>query len=114
MVTSVEQTGNEVSITAEVGGKGFTGPSRFVIIVDGQQERLVRTTAHKRVSPSTCQGMCMHTIKVIADGLLLVAIFLVVGGVLGDFSPRPLAHAAKWFISVWLIGAALNMSVGVS
>jgi hypothetical protein len=45
-VVSVKQTGNEVSIGAQVGGNGFTGPSRFVVVVDGQQVREMRITAH--------------------------------------------------------------------
>jgi len=45
-VTGVEQSGNEISITAQVGGNGFTGPSRFVMVVDGAQIREMRISAH--------------------------------------------------------------------
>ncbi len=35
-VTGVEQRGDETRIAAEVGGNGFTGPSRFVLVVGGE------------------------------------------------------------------------------
>jgi len=45
-VTGVEQSGAETRIDAEVGGNGFTGPSRFVVVADGAQIREMRITAH--------------------------------------------------------------------
>jgi hypothetical protein len=43
-VTSVKQSGREVSITADVGGHGFNGPSRFAFVVDSDQVREMRIT----------------------------------------------------------------------
>lgn len=51
----------------------------------------------------------MHTIKVIAGGLALLGLVLLVGRWVGG----P-ATAAKLFIPLWLIGAAINMWIGVS
>jgi hypothetical protein len=45
-ITGVEQSGGEIRLAAEVGGNGFTGPSRFVLVVEGQQIREMRITAH--------------------------------------------------------------------
>jgi len=39
-------SGREISLAAEVGGNGFTGPSRFVLVVEGEQVREMRITAH--------------------------------------------------------------------
>ncbi|MEP7042938.1 MAG: nuclear transport factor 2 family protein [Dokdonella sp.] len=44
-VTGVRLSGNEISIAATVGGNGFKGLSRFVIVVDGQKIREMRITA---------------------------------------------------------------------
>jgi hypothetical protein len=56
-----------------------------------------------------------HTLKVIAGGLALLGLFLVAGRLLGGSAPGPsIATAACWFIPFWLIGAGVNMWVGVS
>jgi hypothetical protein len=57
----------------------------------------------------------MHTIKVIAGGFLLLGLCLLVGRWLGDPDPvAGLTRAARLFIPLWLIGAGINMWVGVS
>jgi hypothetical protein len=56
----------------------------------------------------------MHTIMVIAAGLLLLALFLLVGRVFGRAGPGAIADAAKYFIPIWLIAALVNMWIGVS
>jgi hypothetical protein len=53
----------------------------------------------------------VHTLKIIAGGLLVLGVFLLVG----RYAMRgPLSTAAKYFIPVWFIAAAINMWVGVS
>lgn len=52
----------------------------------------------------------MHTIMVISGGLLLLALITV----LGKFGGISIARSALWFIPIWLVGAAINMWVGVS
>ncbi|HEV7715223.1 MAG TPA: hypothetical protein VGO53_06495 [Steroidobacteraceae bacterium] len=52
----------------------------------------------------------MHTIKVIAGGLVLLAIFLLIG----RSTSIGMAAMARWFIPVWLVGAGINMWLGVS
>jgi hypothetical protein len=54
----------------------------------------------------------MHTIKVIAGGLVLLGACLLVGRAIGG--PAALATAAKVFIPLWLVAAAVNMWIGVS
>jgi hypothetical protein len=50
----------------------------------------------------------MHTLKIIAGGFLLLGAFLLVGRYLGSMA------AAKYFIPVWLVVAAINLWLGVS
>ncbi len=53
----------------------------------------------------------MHSIMVIGGGLVLLALFVLVGkqgGILGA------ARAALWFIPVWLVAAVVNLWMGVS
>jgi hypothetical protein len=53
----------------------------------------------------------MHTLKIIAGGFLLLGVFLLVG----RYAMRgPLPAAAKYFIPVWFVMAAINMWFGVS
>jgi len=52
-----------------------------------------------------------HTIKVIAGGLVLLALCLLIGRWIGGSA---LANAAKVFIPLWLVAAGINMWVGVS
>ena len=54
----------------------------------------------------------MHTVIVIAGGLGLLALFLVVGRYL-DRSTAAVAHAALWFIVVWLLTTGFNLSIGM-
>jgi hypothetical protein len=56
-----------------------------------------------------------HTIKVIAGGLLLLGLFLLVARVSHAGAPTPaMIAAARWFIPVWLVGAGINLWVGVA
>jgi hypothetical protein len=53
----------------------------------------------------------MHTVLVIGGGLLLLALCLLAGRLVG--SSGAVRMAALAFLPLWLIGAALNMYVGV-
>ncbi len=55
----------------------------------------------------------MHTIMVIGGGLLLLALFVLVGRQLGGGRAAAAATGALWFISVWFVAAAINLSIGV-
>jgi hypothetical protein len=56
-----------------------------------------------------------HTLKVIAGGLALLGLCLVMGRLLGGpDSASSMATAARWFIPLWLVGAGVNMWIGVS
>lgn len=56
----------------------------------------------------------MHTVKVIAAGVALLALCLVVARWAGGPPALALARGAKVFIPLWLIGAGANMWIGVS
>jgi hypothetical protein len=57
----------------------------------------------------------MHTIKVIAGGLLLLGACLLLGRWIGGPTPAiGLARAAKVFVPLWLVAAGINMWVGVA
>jgi hypothetical protein len=57
----------------------------------------------------------MHTVKVIAGGLVLLAVCLLVGRSLGGATPTVgLVTAAKVFVPLWLVAAGINMWLGVS
>jgi hypothetical protein len=57
----------------------------------------------------------MHTLKVIAAGLALLAVCLLVGRWMGGASPAVgLATAAKVFIPLWLVAAGVNLWIGVA
>lgn len=43
-VTAVRTNGNVVTVSAQVGGKGFNGPSDFAFTVDGDHVALMRIT----------------------------------------------------------------------
>jgi hypothetical protein len=51
----------------------------------------------------------LHTIKVIAVGLILLAAFVWIGRALGN-GPR----AALYFLPVWLAGTGVNLWFGVT
>lgn len=53
----------------------------------------------------------MHTLIVIGIGLLLLALCLFTGHALG--SSAGLGRAALWFLPLWLVGAGINMYIGV-
>jgi len=56
-----------------------------------------------------------HTIKVIAGGFVLLALCLVVGLLMGGAGQSAVvARAALVFVPIWLVGAGINMWVGVS
>lgn len=56
-----------------------------------------------------------HTLKIIAGGLVLLGLFLLAGRLMSPSSPiTGMATAARWFVPVWLIGAGVNMWVGVA
>jgi hypothetical protein len=44
-VTAFERNGNTVGVTADVGGNGFNGPSRFTFVLDGDRLHEMRITA---------------------------------------------------------------------
>jgi hypothetical protein len=57
----------------------------------------------------------MHTVKVIAGGFVLLALCLLIGRLVGGPAPAAgVAGAAKLFIPLWLVAAAINMWIGVS
>jgi len=53
----------------------------------------------------------MHTLKIIAGGLLLLGIFLLAGRLVIATQPRVIA---RYFIPVWLVCAVINLWMGVS
>jgi hypothetical protein len=53
----------------------------------------------------------VHTVIVIAVGLAVLGAALLAGHVLGGAAG--MARAARYFLPVWLIGAGINMYVGV-
>jgi hypothetical protein len=56
-----------------------------------------------------------HTIKVIATGFGLLCLCLLIGAWLGSPTPATgLVIAAKVFIPLWLVGAGINMWLGVT
>ena len=60
-------------------------------------------------------GPVAHTIKVIAGGLVLLCLCLLIARWIGGpASPTALATGAKVFVPLWLVGAGINMWVGVS
>ena len=57
----------------------------------------------------------MHTIKIIAIGLALLAVCLAVGRLPGGASqPSRLSRSALVFVPLWFVGAGINMWIGVS
>jgi hypothetical protein len=58
-----------------------------------------------------CAGVHgMHTVMVVLGGFVMLAAFMVAASVLNATK----AKAALWFVPAWLIGAGLNMWVGVA
>ena len=56
----------------------------------------------------------MHTLKVIAGGLVLLAACIFASRWLGGARPASLAAGAKLFLPLWLVAAGVNMWLGVS
>ena len=54
----------------------------------------------------------MHTLIVIGIGLAVLGLCLLVGHALGD-GPG-MARTALYFLPMWLIGAGINMYIGVN
>lgn len=55
----------------------------------------------------------MHTILMIAGGMVMLGLFLLFGVLWGG--PKPdLGFAAKLFVPVWLVVTLINMWVGVA
>lgn len=55
-----------------------------------------------------------HTIKVLAIGFVLLAVCVLAARLLGGPQPAYMARAALVFIGLWLVGAGINMWIGVS
>lgn len=56
-----------------------------------------------------------HTLKVIAGGLVLLGLLVLAARWVHPAAPTAgMAAAARWFIPIWLIGAAINLWVGVA
>ncbi len=56
-----------------------------------------------------------HTLKAIAGGLLLLGLMVLGARFVHVAAPTAgMAAAARWFIPIWLIGAAINLWVGVA
>jgi hypothetical protein len=56
-----------------------------------------------------------HTLKVIASGLLLLGLLVLAARLVHAASPTAgMVAAARWFVPIWLIAAAINMWVGVA
>jgi len=56
-----------------------------------------------------------HTVKVIAIGFAILAVCLIVGRLLGGQNASPVvARSALVFVPLWIVGAGINMWLGVS
>ncbi len=53
----------------------------------------------------------MHTVIVVIVGFVLLGVCLVLGHTLGDAAGT--ARAALIFLPLWLVGAGINMLIGV-
>ena len=52
----------------------------------------------------------MHTVMVVGGGLVALAVFVLIGLLLG----KPAAAGARWFIPLWLIAALVNLYLGTT
>ena len=52
----------------------------------------------------------MHTVMVVAAGLIALAIFVLISVWLGN----PAATGARWFILPWLMAALVNLYLGTT
>ena len=55
----------------------------------------------------------MHTVMVIGGGLVLLAVFILIGRQFGGGGTASAATAALWFIPFWLLASAVNLSIGM-
>ena len=55
----------------------------------------------------------MHTLMVIGIGLVLIAVFILVGRQFGGGGSAAAAASALWFIPFWLVAAGFNLSIGM-
>ena len=55
----------------------------------------------------------MRTAVIIAAGLILLAIFVLIGRFVGSPVASAMAKGALYFLPVWFIAAAVNMWMGV-
>jgi hypothetical protein len=56
----------------------------------------------------------MRSFLIIIGGLLLLGVFVLGGRWLGGGATQPMVTAAKLFVPLWLVLAAINMWFGVS
>ncbi|MEI2430701.1 hypothetical protein RDV84_15355 [Lysobacter yananisis] len=56
----------------------------------------------------------MHTVLVILGGFALLAVCLLVGRGLGGPGAAPLILAIQAFLPLWLLGAGINLYIGVA
>ena len=55
----------------------------------------------------------MHTVVIIGGGLILLGVFILIGRLKGRGDRASMGRAALLFIPIWLICAAINMTIGV-
>jgi len=55
----------------------------------------------------------MHTVMVLLAGFALLGLCLLIARLAGGPGPAPLRKAALAFLPLWLIGAGINLWVGV-
>jgi hypothetical protein len=55
-----------------------------------------------------------HTIKVIAAGFALLVVCLLAGRFIDGAHSASVARAALVFVALWLVGAGINMWIGVA
>ena len=56
----------------------------------------------------------MRSSLIIIGGLLLLGVLVLGGRWMGGGATQPMVTAAKLFLPVWLVLAAINMGIGVS
>lgn len=56
----------------------------------------------------------MHTLMVIGGGLALLAVLVPIGTFIGGMGSPAMRTAARSFIPLWLLAAAVNMYIGVT
>jgi hypothetical protein len=55
-----------------------------------------------------------HTVKVIAGGLVLLALLLLVGRWIGPSPGLGMVKAARYFLPLWFVAAGINLWIGVA